>query len=274
MGKPLLSFVTTFKSFDIEPTGAQQSSAAYSWVLNKVPDVVVVGDDLGSAELCKEYKFKYLPTVLRGNSVGINCPAPLLPSLLTQGCAKALGEFVCLINSDLIISPKFYRYMCKILAKFGKNCFVTGVRLDYKWYGPVLDKPAYRKMWKLSRKIGKYHRGGGTDFFIAHKTWWMSQLKTMKPWLMGLLAWDNWLQHAAVHTATPCIDASSVVDTMHPNHHYQHVMRAAKLPPKTRLRASAGANHNKKLVKITGKTSIGHNAFVRLRNDKSRFWEK
>src|SRR5581483_3287467 len=80
-----------------------QRNAIGSWTrLKPRPEIILLGDDPGTAEAAAELGARHVPTVAR-NEYG----TPLASSIFAAGEQHASNSLVCYINSDIILMQDF-----------------------------------------------------------------------------------------------------------------------------------------------------------------------
>lgn len=198
--------------------GTIQQNAIGSWLqLRPRPEVILLGDEEGTAELAAKLGARHLPEVER-NSYG----TPLLSSVFARANDAATHEMLCYVNADIILLSDF----AEMIARFGgAPCLVVGKRTDLElseeiefsesnWENDLRDKV---------RRAGSLHSRTGMDYFLFPRKLWCD----LPPFAIGRLMWDNWLIYDARRCGLRVVDATRVVTAIHQNHGYSIQMKAA-----------------------------------------------
>src|SRR5215471_10495914 len=108
----MLTFFATAKAFRGH-SGIIQRNALKSWTLLH-PDVEVIlfGDDGGSAEVCAELCLRHEPQVKRHES-GMN----YLDFMFDRAQKIAQHKYLCYCNCDIILMQDFWRAFAKATAE-------------------------------------------------------------------------------------------------------------------------------------------------------------
>ena len=209
----MLTFFTTCKPFRGAAAVAQRN-AIRSWLrLGRGCEVVLVGDDEGTAEAARELGARHAPTVRR-NDYG----TPLLDSVVEQAGAIARHDLVCYINADIMLTSDFLDAVARLeperLLMISRRWNVT---IDGRW---DFDDPAWEGKLRehtLAHGVQKSPHGG-PDYFVFQRYQWPE----IPPFALGRTAFDNWLIYAAIARGFPVIDASPCVMALHQNHDCGH----------------------------------------------------
>ena len=221
--------------------GTIQRNAIGSWLrLRPRPEVILLGNEDGTAELAARLGARHLPEVER-NSHG----TPLLSSLFARAIAAATHEMLCYVNADIILLSDF----AAMTACVGRaHCLVIGKRTDLdlteeidfsesNWEKDVRDR---------ARQAGRLFSRTGIDYLLFPKGLW----RHLPPFAIGRLMWDNWLVYDARRRKLQVVDATRVVTAIHQNHDYSVQMKAAHggwnwdLPETRRNLELAGGHDN------------------------------
>lgn len=198
--------------------GTIQRNAIGSWLqLRPRPEVILLGDDEGTAELSSNLGLRHLPNVDR-NSHG----TPLMSSVFATASDAATHEMLCYVNADIVLLSDF----ASMTARIGRaRCLVIGKRTnlevseeiefsDSNWEQALRDKV---------RRNGSLHSRTGMDYFLFPRGLW----RDLPPFAIGRLMWDNWLIYDARRRRLHVVDATRAVTAIHQNHGYSIQMKAA-----------------------------------------------
>lgn len=191
-----------------------QKNALLSWKkLSVTKQIVVIGNEKGNEDFCKEYGFIYEPEVGETNSFG----TPYLKSILNQGykyCSP--GDPVCYINSDILLFEDFSTicewFFESELSK--KDYLCAGQRWD--WKTPREIDFLNEQEEKLKPEIfnnGELIPAYAIDYFL-HKAY-SFPLDKIPPLAMGRLHWDRWLVGYAMRNFPAVVDFSPLTYCIH-----------------------------------------------------------
>ncbi|MBN1917654.1 MAG: tetratricopeptide repeat protein [Verrucomicrobia bacterium] len=209
----MLTFFTTCKPF----TGAAavlQRNAIESWRrIGRGCDIILVGDDAGTAEIAAEFGLRHAPKVER-NEYG----TPLLNSLFDTAQAMARHDVLCYLNADIMLMGDFMDAVRKLPPE---RLLMISRRWNVDVGGPWnFDEPEWERYLREHARSCGYQKSilGGPDFFVFRRGQW----RDIPPFALGRTAFDNWLIYAALVRGYPVVDASACVMAIHQNHDCGH----------------------------------------------------
>jgi|GEM_PF-1275092 FkbM family methyltransferase len=195
--------------------GTIQTNALESWTrLEPRPQIIILGDDAGTAEICEELGLTHVPAVATSD-----LGTPLVSDMFAR--AQELAEFdtCCFINSDIILLPETGAVVESARARFGSQYLVVGQRHDLAittvlpfedgWADELRDR---------ARQRGKLRSEILLDYFIFPT----GQFKDLPPFAIGRSAYDNWIVWHAGDIGAAVIDATRALTVIHQNHDYSH----------------------------------------------------
>ncbi len=207
----MLTIFTTPKAFKGQFALIQENAIA-SWTkLKPKCEIILIGDDFGTAKIANKYKLIHVSGVAT-NKFG----TPLLPDIFKKAYRHTKFNKLAYVNCDIILTSDFTDAIKQIkLTKF----FLTGRRwnLDFK------SKLEFKNGWqeKLKRRVlkeGRLDRFGANDYFV-----FTPKIDFEMPdFALGRTAWDNWLVYKARYLKIPVIDATDVIWAIHQKHDYSH----------------------------------------------------
>jgi len=213
--KPPFTIFAMPKAFD-DAFAVIQKNAIRSWLaLNPRPEVILLGDDHGVADLAAEHGLQHIPQVAR-DEFG----TPVLDDLFERAQAAASCRVCVYINADIIVMDDFTLAVEAAAERFGQFLLI-GRRWDFDIF-EELDFDAVQWQQRLAEGIiggGRYHAPTGIDYFAFTKGLWPE----IPPLLLGRCAWDNWLVRDAMVSGRPVVDASDSVIVVHQNHGFSHI---------------------------------------------------
>ena len=216
----MLTLFTTPKAFRGHSRTIQRN-ALQSWLaLRPRPEVIVFGEEEGTAEVTEEFGIRYVPTIKR-NAHG----APLLHIFeLAQQIAS--HDLLCYVNADIMLMSDFATAVEAVRSRAQK--FLMAGRI---WRAYIADAWDFRDPhWETRLRSYVRHHGeqppppGNSDYFVFPRGLWTS----MPPLAIGRGFWESWLIYEARRLRASVIDASSVVMAVHQNHDqstYPHGLR-------------------------------------------------
>jgi hypothetical protein len=196
-------------------TGIIQRNAIKSWTLMRPqPEIILFGDDEGTAEVAKSFGVRHVPQVVR-NEYG----TPLLNDLFEQAQQAAAHDVLCYANADVILMGDFFRAVNQIVR--WKTCFLL---VGQRWDINVRESLDFFAGWENDLKArlgsqGVLHPSTGMDYFVFPRGMWGD----IPPFAIGRTAWDNWLVYRARARRVPVVDATDALTVVHQAHDYSHV---------------------------------------------------
>ena len=209
----MLTFFTTCKPFT-GAAAALQRNALESWRrIGRGGDIILVGDDAGTAEIAAELGLRHAPKVER-NEYG----TPLLNSLFDKAQAMARHDVLCYLNADIMLMGDFMDAVRRLPPE---RLLMISRRWNVDVGGPWdFDDPEWERYLREHACACGYQKSilGGPDFFVFRRGQW----RDIPPFALGRTAFDNWLIYAALARDYPVIDASACVMAIHQNHDCGH----------------------------------------------------
>ena len=194
-------------------TDVIQRNAIKSWtLLQPRPEIILLGDDAGVAEICQEFGLTHVPDVEK-NEYG----TPLVSSIFWIGQDAADFPVVCYVNADIILMSDFLKAVGH-LADFPSRFLVVGQRWDVD-LGGVWDFASSdweSALRNLVMQKGELHGVCGIDYFLFPR----GMYSDIPPFAIGRFGWDNWLVYQARAMGAPVVDATAAVMAIHQNHDY------------------------------------------------------
>lgn len=191
-----------------------QRNAIRSWThLDPGIQIILTGDEPGTAEVARELSLEHVPEVPRSEY-----GTPLVNGLFAAAEQHARHDVLCYVNSDIILMSDFARAIRRVLS-MGKPFFATGRR----WTAPVESPLEFSDGWerrlrKHVRHCGKREGAGALDYFIYRK----ASLGEIPPFAIGRPTYDNWLLYNAIRRGMRLIDITPSIMAVHQRHDYSH----------------------------------------------------
>lgn len=193
---------------------AIQRNAIQSWLaLDPSPQVLLMGDEPGIAEVSREFETVHLPFVERDDQ-----GTPLVSDMFHKAGEHLNTEIICYINSDIILLEDFGHALARIRHKY---FLMVGQRTDIEIEHELdFSLPDWQRIVRNDAvSTGVLHEPTGIDYFAYRK----GTFTDLPPFAIGRPAWDNYMIHLARASRIPVIDASGQVLAVHQNHGYSHV---------------------------------------------------
>lgn len=189
-----------------------QRNAIQSWMqLEPQPEIILLGDDPGTAEVATEFGLQHCPAIAR-NEHG----TPLLNSLFELAQTIGRGDLFTYVNSDIILTQDFIQALEKVpFTRF----MMTGQR----WNLDVTESLDFQSDWVIGLRdrvaqFGQLEGPQAMDYFVFPRDVYTE----IPPFAIGRLCWDNWMLYHALRSHIPLIDATPAITAIHQNHDYNH----------------------------------------------------
>lgn len=192
-----------------------QRNALRSWkLLDPDVEVILFGDEEGSAEVCSELGLRHEPLVER-NEYGTK----YMNYLFHRAQEIALHDWLCYANCDIILMRDFRRAVGR-LTRWRKEFLMVGRRWDTDITAPLdFSQPEWQdRLRNLSLSIGIQIPAHNIDYFVFPR----GLYKNVPPFVLGRIWWDQWLVWHARSRRIAVVDASSAVIAVHQNHDYSY----------------------------------------------------
>jgi len=192
-----------------------QRNAIASWAhLTPKPEILLFGDEEGTAKIAAELGLRHFPDVAR-NEFG----TPLLDDLFQNAGKFASAPFVGYVNADIILTNDFCAAVDLVAAQFEKFMMV-GRRWDLDWKHAIdFSQVGWADSIREQALRANVQRPGNyIDYFIYPR----SLFSQLLPLAIGRFSWDNYLLWRARSRGAELVDVSQVVVAIHQNHDYSH----------------------------------------------------
>jgi hypothetical protein len=177
-------------------------------------EIVLVGDDFGTADIATELGLKHLPRVAR-NSSG----TPLVSSIFELGQSVATAEHVCYVNADIILLSDFVGAVRSAVHDI-PSCLLVGRRTEVRIETPIdfTDSGWERELRARAGSSGYLQQPSAIDYFVFRRGSFLG----MPPFAVGRPRWDNWLLYEAKRSGLPLVDITPIATVVHQTHDYTH----------------------------------------------------
>ncbi len=190
-----------------------QRNAIQSWSrLKPKPEIILLGNDKGVAEICKELGLIHAAEI-DTNEYG----TPLVNSVFQVGQARASFPIVCYINSDIMLMSDFGQAVKSVSTRMP-----TFLMIGQRWDIDIKEAWNFDSdNWEddlraLLAQNGKLHAQTAMDYFVFPR----GMYTDIPPFAIGRLSWDNWLVWRARTENVPIVDATPAAKIAHQNHDY------------------------------------------------------
>jgi hypothetical protein len=191
-----------------------QRNAIASWsVLRPACEVILCGDEAGTAGIAAEFGAKHISDIRR-NEFG----TPMLDDAFEKVEASASHPLLCYANSDIILLSDLPKGV-DLVARRKRAFLMAGQRWDVEVKQPLDFGPGWEERFRsyLVRN-GQLHDQTGLDYFVFPR----GAMGKLPPFAVGRAGWDNWFIYRARSLGIPVVDATGAVTVAHQNHDYGH----------------------------------------------------
>lgn len=192
-----------------------QRNAISSWTrLQPRPDIILFGDDEGTADVANEFGARHVPEVAC-NEYG----TPLVNDLFEKAQRLATADVLCYVNADIILMSDFTQAVAEV-GRRKRRFLMVGQRWDVDVDVPLdFELDWEQRLRAHVSRHGQLHPSCGIDYFVFPLGIWGK----IPPFAIGRTAWDNWLVYRARDRGAAVVDATRAVTAVHQNHDYTHI---------------------------------------------------
>jgi hypothetical protein len=215
--------------------GIIQRNAIASWThLHPKCEIILFGDDEGTAGVAREFGVRHVPRVAR-NELG----TPLLNDIFENAQNLSTHDLCCFVNSDIIFMDDFMDAVQKI-AGWNSYSLMVGRPWDVRVNEPLGFGPTWEEQLRMQvAREGQLRSPAAMDYFVFRRGLWGE----IPPFAIGRPGYDNWLLYRARSRGASVIDATKMVIAVHQNHDYAHFPKGVG-----ERRESPEAKHNLELA--------------------------
>ena len=209
----MLTIFASPKAFTGEFDTIQRNAVA-SWTrLRPQPQVLLIGNEPGTADVCRELGVEHIPDV-RVNDFG----TPFADSIIELAEQRARYPFLLWIAADTILCDDVMPAMDEVSRRFRRFCMVVG-RYRLAHPAPIDFEDVHWQARVRSAAIGPLLEDvPAGDFFLFPKSFW----GRFPPFVEGRTALDGWMLFRTLETGGALVDATRAVMTIHQDHTYRH----------------------------------------------------
>jgi hypothetical protein len=193
-----------------------QLNAIGSWTrLEPRPEIILLGDDPGTAEAAADLGARHVPMIER-NDHG----TPLASAIFATGQQYASNSIVCYVNSDIILMQDFMSMVAKVDSLFRGQEFLAVGRKTNIELTSLLDfgDPGWERRLRDAVAEQGHYVTYDSDFFVYRN----GMFSGMPPFAIGRCFWTQWLMYDTIRRGIPMIDTTPVVTSVEPRHDYSH----------------------------------------------------
>ncbi|MBM0740841.1 hypothetical protein JOY44_04285 [Phormidium sp. CLA17] len=189
-----------------------QRNAITSWtLLEPKPEIILLGDDEGTAEVAKEFGVKHVSGIER-NEYG----TPLLSSIFEIAQRVGVEPLFAYVNADIILLNDFMTTIQQIPFQ---QFMMTGQRWNLDFNEAIAPNTSWaEELRDRALTLGRLEGPQAMDYFVFPRDTYTS----IPPFAIGRLCWDNWMLYRALNLNIPLIDATEAIVAIHQNHDYNH----------------------------------------------------
>lgn len=226
----MLTLFTTAKPFTDARIAAIQRNACTSWTLLRPrPEIMLFGDEPGTAEVARDLGLRHMRRVARSPS-GV----PLLGDMFLQAEREAAHDLLCYVNADIILLDDFMAAVARLTA-WRERWLLIGGRLDLDLCQPLdFDAPDWQARLAWQARLQGIPMTQGSDYFAFPR----GLYPRVPPFAPGRTAWDNWLIWWPRQAGIPVIDATHRVTAVHQGLNSSQVVGATAGSPDGRRNAA------------------------------------
>jgi len=210
----VLTIFSTAKRFD-GLFDVIQRNAIKSWtLLEPKPQVLILGDDPGTAEACRDLGVEHHPEVAT-NEFG----TPLVSDMFRLARELAAFPTLCFVNADVILTNRAIAAAARV-SDWSQRFLMVGRRLDIDLTEPYdFDDPKWQDhLTELAHREGELKSEVWIDWFVfSHDLF-----QDLPEFAIGRSGYDNWLLWRASDEGAPLVDATAYVPLIHQRHDYSH----------------------------------------------------
>jgi len=208
----MITIFSTLKPFEGH-IGIIQRNAIHSWKkLNGDPEIILLGNESGVAEICQELNLKHIPDV-KCNEYN----TPYCKDTFQKAQESAKYDIVSYINGDIILTNSFIEAAIKLETY--EHFLMIGQRYDLEINNLIdFEDACWEDVLRYQVNIrGKLHKYTGVDYFIFRRNDWLN----IPPMVLGRIGWDNWFVSCAIKKGHTAIDATDFIYIVHQTHEYK-----------------------------------------------------
>jgi len=190
-----------------------QENAIQSWLkLTGEPEIILFGDELGTADIANKYGIKHMPDVKR-NKAG----TPFVNYIFHTAAEQSKHAINCYVNSDIILDPDLLLALRLPINKF-TDCLQIALRWDVNLNtAPKFNNDDwFTELEDFVQKNGNLSDRTALDIFVYPKDLYRNMPQFTIGWPGG--KYDNWIIWYARSHGIPVVDFTQASMLIHQNH--------------------------------------------------------
>jgi hypothetical protein len=216
----MITLFTTTKPFTGNVALTQRNTVACWRRLVPECEVLLIGEEEGSAAVAREFGARLIPEVERSEF-----GTPLLRSLFAVAEANATRPLLLYANADILFTNRLTR-AARALAGRRRPYLLFGRRRDTEFTEPFdFSAPDWdARLEAYAREHGKPAIKSALDYFLFPRGAWggAAGLAEFPRIVIGRPPWDNWIVFWALARRMDVINGSDFVLAVHQQHDYGH----------------------------------------------------
>jgi hypothetical protein len=210
---PSITIVAVPKPF-VGHIATIQNNALGSWArLAGIQQILLLGAEAGVEDAARSVGAVHVPTLVTDND-GV----PRLDSVFEVASATAPSEWLCYVNSDVLLLPEFIEAARTAASSMGDALVVSR-----RWNLEVREPLEFGNDWaaklrKRTERQGDLFSPFGIDAFVFPKC----LFNGVPPFSIGRFSWDNWLISDARRRGYAVVDVTSASGVIHQTHDYEN----------------------------------------------------
>jgi hypothetical protein len=192
-----------------------QRNALKSWTrLAPYAEVIVFGEEEGTAEVCHELGLRHQRQIER-NEFG----TPYLNDAFNRAQRLARHEWLCYANCDIVLTSDFMQAFSRVKA-WRLQWLMVGERWNTDVGGPLDFQAGWEAaLHQRATALGRRPARDAIDYFVFSR----GLFAGFPPFAVGRPCWDLWTIWWMRHRRVPVVDVSPVMMAIHQNHDYSHL---------------------------------------------------
>ncbi len=203
--------------------GVIQTNAIRSWALLRPrPEIILFGDDEGTAEIARKLGLGHVPSLKR-NQYG----TPLVNELFGGAANMASHDLMGYVNADIILMDDFTTAITKVRRFLKRSDFlIVGRKIQVERKELLSFESGWApRLREIARREGKYVTPD-SDYFVFPK----GLYREIPPFAIGRCFWSPWFVYSARKQGARVIDATELVTAVEFKHDYSHVASTGHAP--------------------------------------------
>jgi hypothetical protein len=198
-----------------------QRNAIQSWTrLDPGVEIILFGDEPGTAAVCGEFGIRHEPHVGRSEF-----GAPLLNAVFESAQRVAKHNLLAYVNCDILLFQDFRSALGTAAAR-RRQFLMVGRRWDLDITTPLdfSDPSVEMSLHDRATRNGLRRAEMWIDYFVFSRNLY----RDLPALAIGRRYWDNWLIWKARDIRVDVVDATPSVVAIHQNHDYAHHPQGVK----------------------------------------------